>query len=409
MNRICFPRIAVTTRERERELRTDANFRNRYQPEHHRYYSALEELPIDMIRDIPTSDSLHLLHLGVMKRFDITTVNKRFQFDSEIERSSFLTRMLTVWMGKRSPFPRAWSDVQMVTISDLLIRSNDTKPSDIHRSTRTLKQLSHWKGTELRTFLNYVGIVVSKDFLCQDLYEMFIKLFCAVTICSTNAYADYLPKARDLFIEFIEDHINFYGEHSITMNIHNLSHVVDDVEHFGDLESMSSYQFENSLYHLKISLKQCKNPLAQISRRIHEQAVCHKPISIETYFEGYPKLNKQFVLDNGLSAYRQIQLKYNIMFANDNKNCWILIETNKIIEFRYAFKKDNRVMIRGDPLKSINNFFEKPFSSSYINVFMSDGAKDQLEINCGLSAIKAKLFCLPYKDNFVFIPLTHSL
>lgn len=64
-SKMCYPRIVVTDRERDAELRTDARFRNRFQPEHHSEYSALEKLPIDMIRSFPTSDSLHLLDLGV--------------------------------------------------------------------------------------------------------------------------------------------------------------------------------------------------------------------------------------------------------------------------------------------------------------------------------------------------------
>lgn len=67
--KMCYPRIAVTDRERDAELRTDARFRSRYQPKHHAELSALEELPIDMIRSFPTSDSLHLLDLGIMKRY----------------------------------------------------------------------------------------------------------------------------------------------------------------------------------------------------------------------------------------------------------------------------------------------------------------------------------------------------
>lgn len=68
-SKMCFPRIVVTERERDAELRTDERFRNRYQPEHHAEYSVLERLPINMILAFPTSDSLHLLDLGVMKRY----------------------------------------------------------------------------------------------------------------------------------------------------------------------------------------------------------------------------------------------------------------------------------------------------------------------------------------------------
>lgn len=50
------------------ELRTDTQFRDRSQIEHHRELSVLERLPIDMIKDFVTSDSLHLIDLGIVKR-----------------------------------------------------------------------------------------------------------------------------------------------------------------------------------------------------------------------------------------------------------------------------------------------------------------------------------------------------
>ena len=48
--------------------RTDETFRNRTDPDHHKMDTPLEKLPIDMIKSIPVSDSLHLLDLGITKR-----------------------------------------------------------------------------------------------------------------------------------------------------------------------------------------------------------------------------------------------------------------------------------------------------------------------------------------------------
>lgn len=72
-----FDRIPATNVERERELRTDANFRNRLQPEHHRQFrSVLEDLPIDMITAFPSSDALHLLDLCIMKKLNLSVINQ---------------------------------------------------------------------------------------------------------------------------------------------------------------------------------------------------------------------------------------------------------------------------------------------------------------------------------------------
>lgn len=50
------------------ELRNDIEFRAQTQQSHHKEISTLQNLPIDMIKSFVTSDPLHLLELGVMKR-----------------------------------------------------------------------------------------------------------------------------------------------------------------------------------------------------------------------------------------------------------------------------------------------------------------------------------------------------
>lgn len=59
--RMSFPRI-------DDIRRTDFSFRNRQQISHHKEYSLLERLKIDIINQFPTSDPWHLLELGVVKK-----------------------------------------------------------------------------------------------------------------------------------------------------------------------------------------------------------------------------------------------------------------------------------------------------------------------------------------------------
>lgn len=58
---VSFPNINASRR-------TDELFRNRIQSTHHKEDSPFENLGIDMIMAFPTSDPLHLLELGVMRR-----------------------------------------------------------------------------------------------------------------------------------------------------------------------------------------------------------------------------------------------------------------------------------------------------------------------------------------------------
>lgn len=317
-----------------------------------------------------------------------------------------------MWMGELKGYPRAWSNAQILQLSNLLVRCNETRPSEIHRSIRALKQLKHWKGTEFRTVLLYTGIVVFKDHLSANEYDLFLRLFCAVTICSANMYKDYLPIARNLLIEFNEIHINIYEEHSITNNIHLLSHLVDDVEHLGNLTTIGSYPFENALHHIKMRLKQCNRPLEQISRRISELSACNLNFRWD-YIEKFPKVSHEISsIDHpGSSMFQHIEFKSNVVFSSlkeNRKDRWILTKNNAIIEFDFVILTGSSYMIQGRSLKNTEDFFQLPFRSRYVNIFSSDGDQNGPAL-FPLNDIKAKLFCLSYREKFVFIPLLHSL
>lgn len=69
LRKISFPRTAITESERRNELRTNETFRNRLQPQHHHGQSILENLSIDMIKQFPVADALHLFDSGITKRY----------------------------------------------------------------------------------------------------------------------------------------------------------------------------------------------------------------------------------------------------------------------------------------------------------------------------------------------------
>lgn len=328
--------------------------------------------------------------------------------------------MLLIWLGKLHGHGhrKAWSKNETAALSSYLLRCNSTLPFEIHRRIRSFDHIHYWKGTEFRTFLLYLGIVVLKNHLDQNEYQMFLDFYCAVTICSSNFYTAYLPLARKLFIDVINAHIANFGEDSITMNIHNLSHVVDDVENFGPLNTISAYEFENSLHHIKLRLKQCNKPLEQIVRRISElsRASASKPISILLQSnDEFPHLKHQCISHDhpDVLAFRLVNYKPNAMLSSVDdveKNKWFLTFDNAIVEFHFITKDvtQKKHLIWRWPLKNTENFFDKPIRSSYVNVFLSDRERREPRF-FHMNSIKAKMFCLPYENKWVFIPLLHTL
>lgn len=320
--------------------------------------------------------------------------------------------MLFHWTGIRkvNRSKVVWPKRKIPGISNILVQFNNTLPREIHRKIRGLHNIHHWKGSEYRTILLYVGIVFLRGNIPTIEYEIFLKLFCAVTISSVHTYERYLSLARRLYLEFIESYINCYGIDTITSNIHNLSHICDDIESFGNLSTINAYEFENQLHTLKILLKQCNKPLEQIARRLSEIDARAEPAMLINNFTPEVKFEFDCLHSPNKIGYRRIICKPNTSLSNDNKNQWFLLKNNNIAKFECAYKVNNRFIIRANPLNvdSKQDFFTRPFNSSRLHIYESDINETQSQ-NYELCDLKAKLFSLPYQNRFVFMPLIHSL
>ncbi|XP_055306815.1 uncharacterized protein LOC129571070 [Sitodiplosis mosellana] len=366
--------------------RTDIEFRNREHSSHHKERSVLEELEIDMIKAFPTSDPLHLFELGIMKR------------------------LLKVWLFGDVGYGRKWLKIDIVQINTLLRDMNKDKPREIHRSIRCLDDFKFWKGTEFRSFLLYYGIAVLKNYLPEDVYRHFLILVCATTICYTDVYRVFLPLSKIWFSRYIENYADIYGIHSIGSNVHLLNHVCDDVEMFGNLNDISTYAFENRLNFLKLRLKQPNLPLEQISRRIVELSLDYDDFySCSIKNVAFPQYKHSEIRD-GTQIFKEIIINGDCTFSSKRiADSWILTYSLEIFQFKYVMSTGNAVHVYGTPVPRLENFFTYPLSSSLLNIFKSDGKSETNLMSFNLNEIKAKMLRLKSCDDFVFIPLLHTL
>lgn len=212
-------------------------------------------------------------------------------------------------------------------------------PVEFQRKVRSLEDLSHWKGTEYRMFLHYIGIVALKNHLLQEAYTHFLILFSAVTICSSNMYIHFLDLARTMFNTYIEIFKSLYGVEYISSNVHNLCHLVDEVELYGALQTFSSYPFETFLGKIKRSLRNGNKPLEQAARRIIESN--GTPTIFTESLKKYPILSKPNAGENVSSTYMSThKVKYFckidfktfviITSATQGENNWILTKNKDI-------------------------------------------------------------------------------
>lgn len=356
--------------------RTDLKFRQKQYGKHHSGQdSPILQLPeFDMVKDVVVADSLHLLELGVMKR------------------------LLTGWRDGTLGYAGKLPGFKIQKLSDSVV--NIHLPKEIHRQMRGLDCLAFWKGTEWRSFLNYVGIVVLKDVIDEKLYNHFLLLFIAVRICSSEYFKKWLSLAQTLFEKFIEGFMEIYGEEFVTSNIHNLEHVVSDVERFGPLSSIAAYPFENYLFQLKKYVRQGKNCLEQVANRILEKN--RFPLnSSPTKF--VPRLIKR---RNSVHC----ELRQGLEINNVFKDSWFLTKNLEIVQMVDAsVDSDNNILIHGKALTNPTDFFKLPIRSSFLYIYAAPINNLKKMQTFRIDDIMCKYVVIPYKlNNFVYIPLLHT-
>lgn len=267
------------------------------------------------------------------------------------------------------------------------------------------KDMEFWDKLE-RKAMGYIEIEI------KPINETVQTVYSAVNICSHDQYLKYLDIAETLFNEYIEDYIDLYGIDTITSNVHNLSHIVDDVRKFGNLSKIDSYIFENALYGLKLKLRTCNRPLEQIAKRISElDLVFRNPVEFSDnksnieYELKYSNVNTE-TNDN---IFQQISLSSN-SFLSSRKfgDKWFLTNNNEIFEFHFATKVNEKYFLNGSRIKKTSNFFSEPFSSSYLNIFSGKNEKFP-PCHVEIERVKAKMLCLHHNDELVFIPLLHTM
>lgn len=358
-NRMCFL-------ESNAPLRNDLDFKNRKQVEHHINTSILEKLDVGMVSKFPL-DYMHLVCLGVMKKLLILWTDGLLEF-------RLTTHMITC-------------------INTRLSQANSFRPSEFARNIRNIECFKRWKAVELRCFLLYVGPVALKSIIKEKVYKNFMLFHTAIRILEHKTFhKKYIDLARALLNNFVNDFHQLYGDTNVIYNVHNLLHLCDDVELYGNLHSFSAFPFENNMQCLKKMLRKHNKPLQQISNRLHEkQQIDVNHITLITYPVFKRNKSSEIVFEN---------FKLN----SNNKNKWFITKCNQIVMLIRTETTGSGDVIIGQEIKNQGNFYSKPFLSKHLQIFQSDGFLETEKIY-NVSEISSKVFFLKYEDSAVFIPL----
>jgi len=215
-----------------------------------------------------------------------------------------------------------------------------------------------------------------------------------------------------LLVVFVKQVEQLYGSEYLVYNVHSLIHLADDVRLFGNLNHISAFPFENYLRKLKRLVKQPREPLQQIVRRVIEKKILK--IELQTLRE----LKLTCLHDNG-------PVPVDVINVADVEQYAVAHMANYVVSLKV---KDNCLLTTGGDVCLVKNIlhinlniffvcqvfdkkikkFELPLPFSLLQIFEVSSLNPRLQ-TVSLSDIVCKGVCLPLEDStFFVVPLLHD-
>ncbi|KAB0805115.1 hypothetical protein PPYR_02085 [Photinus pyralis] len=385
-NVMCFPWTA------KRNLRSDYEFRNCSQDNHHQGTTLFTSLPkFDLIKDVPL-DYMHLVCLGVMKRL---LCHKNFGWI----QGTFLHKLSATQQGEISKNLKDCNNFIVCEFSN--------------RKARSLQHCARFKAVEFRLLLLYTGPVVFKKFLKPDYYYNFLNLYIAMRILNSEDYGtstDMLVYAKALLDAFVKDSGRIYGPDFISFNVHNLLHLVDDAERFGPVHNFSAFDFENYMQILKKLVRKQDKLIQQIVKRVSERISCK--IDRPQFFMEYPQFlnehSKGPLLRHCCSPQFMIAKLKGYTFKLNLRDCYALLNDKNLIKICNFVTLGNAICAIGQSFTKIRPWFNRPCSSELVGVWCININHFSNLKMYNISDIRCKVMILPYNDNeYIATALLH--
>lgn len=306
-------------------LRNDTDFRGRVYDDYHHMETVLEMLPIDMIDSFPP-DYLHCVLLGVVN-----------------------------WVLKFLRYtPKTLSTRDYLEISRRIAKFNKTQPVEFQHKLRSFEDsLGLMKGTEFRQYLLYVGPLLLKGIVGEEIVGNLIKLQIAATIFSHKRFANYNNEADTLLRMFIVEFAGIYHPSHVVSVVHSLCHMKHFVEKYGPWDNFSTFEYESHNSTVKSYLKSNVKPLIQVTNRIVEiySAPIQKIVNESQDIEISDEQND--------GSYNRLKF-YDLVFKiNEIGQNVALLKSGQAVKLLFIRKVENGVKLTGKPFKNRESVYNE--------------------------------------------------
>lgn len=186
--------------------------------------SCLMVLPhFDIIKSVQT-DYMHGVCLGAVKRW------------------------LSIWLGKLKLHP-SFKPMSKSNQTELNRRLMSLKPySRINYKPRSLDHLAKLRAVEYKYLLFYYLLYATANLIGKRYIDHFELLSAAIYIlCKEQIREDEIKCADEMLNTICDQFEEYYGEKSVTLNIHLLRHYGSIVRNTGPLWASSLFGFETNM------------------------------------------------------------------------------------------------------------------------------------------------------------------
>lgn len=350
--------------ETDAEKRTDEGFRRFDDPECHKDVSHLIHIdpPIDIVHQF-ILDPMHLVYLGVTKRL----------LEFLLLPSSNKVRL---------------SEVMKTELKRRTKKIHQDIPDEYPRKMRSTNDFGKYKATEYKFFLLNAAPVVLKELVSDKIYEHFMLLTVACRLLSGEDALSHTEDARKHLKKFVEDAPGIYGESFVSLNVHNLIHLCDDIEYTKcNLNELGAWTFESHLGLMSRVLRSPTHVVAQLGRRIYEmQEFVNKNMEVQA------KLEISMVQKGKI-----LKLNYQgMILSTHHPNNTVSLEDGSIASIQ-EFCKDETIFAKIKKYMKVESIFDRPCDSKDVSIYEVSRLSSRI-ISVPLEKIKHK--CIRFQMNF---------
>jgi hypothetical protein len=226
------------------------------------------------------------------------------------------------------------------------------------RNTSPFTNINDWKANQVFDFFFYLSLHVLDSFLPDIVYKSIFLIIYIINKLWSGCMVRELDELDNLVKLYLKTIENIYPNSELTINLHQVSHLIKHYRNHGSLSNCNAFIFESLLGIIKKLVKSPYGIMEQISSNFELIFFNRKPKDKDLEFRVVGKSYKENNLDQ--ERFKKIQKNKTVVTSYDNSFTKIhdyYVETNNFEFFKvlYYIKENNTTFAIGQKFRKVCN------------------------------------------------------